>query len=55
MELQKRNIAQNNKENFQDDGYENFRMKSLNSKLREKPVQNRAELWKAPRGRDMIE
>lgn len=40
---------------------ENFRMKSLNSKLREKPVQNRAELWKAPRGnikkkkRDMIE
>lgn len=29
---------------------ENFRVKSLNIKLREKPVQNRAELWKAPRG-----
>lgn len=29
---------------------ENFRVKSLNIKLREKPVQNRAELRKAPRG-----
>ena len=28
----------------------NFRMKPLNNKLREKPVQNRAELWKGPRG-----